>query len=327
MRKVSVSLLAVFLLGSIFIRVDRLRAQQQAGEGPLIKVDVNVVNVLCTVRNKANGLVGNLEKNDFTIFEDGKPQTITNFSRDTDQPLTMALLVDVSSSQERLIDVERRAAHDFFTKVLRQKDEAFLISFGAEAELLQDSTNSPKLLLDGLNQLRLSVPVGGIHPGPVTQNQAGTILYDAVYLAANEKLKGEVGRKAIIVITDGVDTGSKISRDQSIEASQRADSIIYSIFYQDVAAYGPFGGGGAGLGELQRMSSDTGGRVFRVDRKYSLDDVFRDLQEELRSQYSISYTPTNSKRDGTFRKIDLRTSNKDNKVQTRKGYYATASER
>jgi VWFA-related protein len=266
-----------------------------------------------------------LEKRDFTIFEDGKQQTITDFTRETDVPLTLALLVDVSESQERLIDVERRAAHDFFTHVLRQKDEAFLISFGAEAELLQDSTNSPKLLLDGLNQLHLSVPVGGLHPGPVPtmHNQAGTILYDAVYLAANEKLKGEPGRKAIIVITDGVDTGSKISRDQSIEATQRADSIIYSIFYQDVAAYGVFGGGGGGYGELQRMSSDTGGRVFRVDRKYTLEDVFRDLQEELRSQYSISYTPTNSKKDGTFRKIDLRASNKDYKVQTRKGYYAT----
>jgi VWFA-related protein len=320
MRKISVSLLAV-LLG-----VAVLPAQQPAGgEGPLIKVNVNVVNVLCTVRNKANGLVGGLEKRDFTVYEDGKLQTITDFTRETDVPLTLALLVDVSESQERLIDVERRAAHDFFTHVLRQKDEAFLISFGAEAELLQDSTNSPKLLLDGLNQLRLSVPVGGLHPGPVPtmQNQAGTILYDAVYLAANEKLKGDVGRKAIIVITDGVDTGSKISRDQSIEASQRADSIIYSIFYQDAAAYGPFGGGGGGYGELQRMSTETGGRVFRVDRKYTLEDVFRDLQEELRSQYSITYTPTNSKHDGTFRKIDLKTSTKDYKVQTRKGYYAT----
>ena len=326
MRKISVSLLAVFLLVAVSISVALLPAQQPAGgEGPLIKVNVNVVNVLCTVRNKANGLVGNLEKRDFTVFEDGKQQTITDFTRETDVPLTLALLVDVSESQERLIDVERRAAHDFFTHVLRQKDEAFLISFGAEAELLQDSTNSPKLLLDGLNQLHLSVPVGGVTPGPVPtmHNQAGTILYDAVYLAANEKLKGEVGRKAIIVITDGVDTGSKISRDQSIESAQRADSIIYSIFYQDAAAYGPFGGGGGGYGELQRMSGDTGGRVFRVDRKYTLEDVFRYLQEELRSQYSISYTPTNSKHDGTFRKIDLRASSKDYKVQTRKGYYAT----
>jgi len=330
MRKISVSLLGVLFVVALLLRVAVLPAQQQAsGDGPLIKVNVNYVNVLCTVRNKANGLVGHLEKSDFTIFEDGKQQTITDFSRDTDLPLTMALLVDVSESQDRLIDVERRAAHDFFTHVLRQKDEAFLISFGAEAELLQDSTNSPKLLLDGLNQLHLSVPVGGVTPGPVPtmHNTAGTILYDAVYLAANEKLKSETGRKAIIVITDGVDTGSKISRDQSIEAAQRADTIIYSIFYQDAAAYGPFGGGGGGFGELQRMSGDTGGHVFRVDRKYTLDDVFRDLQEEMRSQYSISYTPTNSKRDGTFRKIELRTSNKDYKVQTRKGYYATESDK
>ena len=130
---------------------------------------------------------------------------------------------------------------------------------------------------------------------PTAQSNAGTILYDAVYLAANEKLKGDVGRKAIVVITDGVDTGSKISRDQSIEASQRADSIIYSIFYQDVAAYGGvFGGGGGGEAELRRMSGDTGGHVFHVDRKYTLDDVFKDLQDELRSQYSISYSSTNT---------------------------------
>lgn len=294
----------------------------------VIKVNVNLVNVLCTVHNKAGGLVGNLEKTDFTVFEDGKQQEIKYFTRETDLPLTIGLLVDTSSSQERLIDTERNAAHQFFTRVLRPKDEAFLIQFGAEADLLQDSTSSPKLLLDGLNQLRLSVPVGGLHPGPVPtmQNLAGTILYDAVYLAANEKLRTEVGRKAIVVITDGVDTGSKISRDKSIEAALKADSIIYSIFYQDVAAYGPFGGGGGGRGELQRMSAETGGKVFDVDRKHTLDEAFREIQDEMRSQYSIGYTPTNSRKDGTFRKLEIRVSNKDNKVQTRKGYYAIETE-
>lgn len=296
-----------------------------AQDSPTIKVDVNLVNVLCTVRNKSNGLVGNLEKSDFTLFEDGKKQEIKYFTRETDLPLTIGLLVDVSASQERLIETERTAAHEFFTKVLRQKDEAFLISFGAEAELLQDSTNSPRLLLDGLNQLRLSVPVGGLHPGPVptVQTQAGTILWDAVYLAANEKLKTEVGRKVIVVITDGVDTGSKTTRDKAIEAAQRADTIVYSIFYQDPSAYGPFGGGGGGEGELARMSGDTGGRVFRVDRKHSLDDVFQQLQDEMRSQYAIGYTPTNSRKDGSFRKLEIRVSSKDDKVQARKGYYAT----
>jgi VWFA-related protein len=305
-----------------------LAAAAATAQDGVIKVNVNLVNVLCTVHNKAGGLVGNLEKTDFTVFEDGKQQEIKYFTRETDLPLTIGLLVDTSSSQERLIETERNAAHQFFTRVLRPKDEAFLIQFGAEADLLQDSTNSPKLLLDGLNQLRLSVPVGGLHPGPVPtmQNQAGTILYDAVYLAANEKLKTEVGRKAIVVITDGVDTGSKISRDKSIEAALKADSIIYSIFYQDVAAYGPFGGGGGGRGELQRMSADTGGKVFDVDRRHTLEDAFREIQDEMRSQYSIGYTPTNSRKDGTFRKLEIRASGKDNKVQTRKGYYALETE-
>jgi VWFA-related protein len=294
------------------------------GSDAPIKVNVNLVNVLCTVRNKAGGLVGNLEKNEFTLYEDGKQQDIKYFTRETDLPLTIGLLVDTSESQERLIEIERNAAHQFFTHVLRPKDEAFLIQFGAEADLLQDYTSSPQLLLEGLRQLRLSVPVGGLHPGPVPtmQNRAGTILYDAVFLAADEKLKSEVGRKAIVVITDGVDTGSKISRDKSIEASLKADSIIYSIFYQDIAAYGPFGGGGGGRGELQRMSSDTGGKVFDVDRRHTLDDAFREIQDDMRSQYAIGYTPTNARKDGTFRKIDLKVSNKDYKVQTRKGYYA-----
>ena len=173
-------------------------------------------------------------KRDFTIYEDGKEQEIKNFSRETDVPLTIGLLVDTSESQERLIDVEKRAAFEFFSKVLRPKDQAFLIQFGAEADLLQDDTSSARSLQRGLDQLRLSVPSVGIHPGPVPTagGPAGTILYDAVYLAADEKLKMDVGRKAIVVITDGVDTGSKVSRDKSIEASQRADTIIYSIYYR-----------------------------------------------------------------------------------------------
>jgi VWFA-related protein len=293
-----------------------------------IKIDVNLVSVLCTVRNKSGGLVGNLEKGEFKIYEDGKEQEIKNFTRETDLPLTIGLLVDTSKSQERLIDIEQRAASQFFTKVLRQKDEAFLMQFGAEAELLQDSTNSPKLLQKGLEGLRLSVPLGGLHPGPVPtmQNQAGTILYDAVYLAANEKLRGEVGRKAVVIITDGVDTGSKISRDKSIEAAQKADSIIYSIYYVDRSMYGGGFGtinlGGGGEGDLRRMSSETGGQVFKVEKNHTLDDIFREIQDEMRSQYAITYQPPNPKRDGTYHKIDIKVAGKDYKVQARKGYYA-----
>ena len=298
-----------------------------------IRVDVNLVSILASVRAKNGALLGNLQQSDFKIFEDGKEQTIKNFTRETDLPLTIGLLVDTSESQERLIDIEKRAASQFFSKVLRQKDEAFLIQFGAEAELLQDSTNSARLLQKGLDQLRLSVPVGGLHPGPVPtmQNQAGTILYDAVYLAGNDRLRNDVGRKAIVIITDGVDTGSKVSRDKAIEAAQKADAIIYSIYYVDRAAYGGgFGtinlGGGGGEGELRRMSSETGGQVFHVDRNHSLDDAFREIQEEMRSQYAITYQPPNPKRDGTYHKIDIKLASKDNKVQARKGYYAIEPE-
>ncbi len=290
-----------------------------------IKVDVDVVNILASVRDKHNALIGNLEKNDFTILEDGKPQTIKYFTRETDLPLTIGLLVDVSRSQENLIGIERNAASEFFAKVLRKKDEAFLISFGEESELLQDYTGSPRLLEQALGQLRVSSGVGGIGPGPVpTASQPrGTVLYDAVYLAASEKLKGEVGRKVLVLITDGVDQGSRMTRNQAIEAAQKADAVIYSIDYQDPSAYGPFNfGGGGGESELRRMSDETGGRVFKVDRKHTLDEVFREIQDEMRSQYAIGYTPTNDVKDGSYRRIDIKLASKDLKVQARKGYYA-----
>jgi VWFA-related protein len=289
-----------------------------------ITVNVDVVNILTSVHDKRGGLVANLNKDDFTVLEDGQQQTIKYFDRETDLPLTIGLLVDVSGSQRNLIQTERSAASQFFSKVLRKKDEAFLISFGEESELLQDYTGSARLLQEGLNQLRVSSGVGGLHPGPVPTagGPRGTVLYDAVYLAAQEKLRSEVGRKAIVLITDGVDQGSRMTRSQAIEEAQKSDAVIYSILYQDPSAYGPFGGGGGGEGELRRMSDETGGRVFKVDRKHSLDEAFQELQDEMRSQYAIGYTPTNEAKDGSFRRLELRMANKDLKAQVRKGYYA-----
>ena len=323
MQRLTVFGLSLVLAGTVVVL---------AQDDNTIRLDVNLVSIFASVRGKNNALISNLEKGDFKIFEDGKEQQIKNFTRETDLPLTLGLLVDTSSSQERLIDTEQRAASQFFSKVIREKDQAFLIQFGAEAELLQDLTNSTRSLQKGLQQLRLSVPVGGLHPGPVPtmQNQAGTILYDAVYLAANDELKREVGRKAIILITDGVDTGSKITRDKAIEAAQKGDVMIYSIFYQDRQAYGGGFGtislGGGGESELRRMSSETGGQVFKVDRGHSLDDIFKELQDEMRSQYAITYQPPSPKRDGTYHKIDIKLADKDYKPQARKGYYAIEPE-
>ncbi|MFN7994494.1 MAG: VWA domain-containing protein [Bryobacteraceae bacterium] len=309
-------------------------SQDRASEDlpPSISVDVSLVNVLASVRDKHGGLIGNLTKDDFTIYEDGKQQTIKYFTRETDLPLTIGLLVDVSASQRNLIEIEKQAAHQFFRQVLRKKDEAFLISFGEDSELLQDYTNSPKLLQTGLEQLRVNSGASGLGPGPVptVSQPRGTVLYDAVYLAASEKLRREVGRKVIVLITDGVDQGSKLPIKDAIEAAQKSDVVIYSIDYADPSAYGGFGGftfGHVSDASLQKMSGETGGHVFKVDRKHTLEDVFKELQDEMRSQYTLAYTSTNPAQDGTFRKLDLKLADKNLKVQVRKGYYAIKPER
>jgi VWFA-related protein len=318
----------------LFALTVALCAQQQQPQRPVedapatIKVDVNVVNILASVRDKKGTLMPHLEKQDFNILEDGKPQTIKYFTRETDLPLTIGMLVDTSGSQVNLIGIERNAASQFFSQVLGKKDEAFLLMFGEESELLQDYTNSIRLLNEGLNQLRLSAPVGGLGPGPVPTvgQQRGTVLYDAVYLAASEKLKQEVGRKVIVVITDGVDEGSKLPIEEAVEAAQKSDAVIYSILYEDrgfYSGFGRFGFGGGGEAALHKMSDATGGHVFRVDNRHPLDEVFKELQDEMRTQYAIGYTPTNEVRDGSYRKLDVRMVNKDLKAQARKGYYAT----
>lgn len=312
-------------------------AQQAEGSGPVnpkkpattIKVDVNqmgtirvevdVVNILCSVRDKNGRLVPDLTKEDFIMEEAGKPQKIKYFARETDLPLTIGLLVDVSRSQENLIDVERQAGYRFFSEVLSKKDMAFVISFGADAELLQDFTGSPELLRDGLQALRLSG--GFVTPTPGTipnQHPRGTILYDAVFLASDDMLRTEVGRKVIVVITDGVDVGSRISKSRAIESAQRSDAIIYSIVYADPR----YQGFGNGWGTMKKMSTETGGRVFRVSRRNTLEQIFAEIEEEMRSQYSLGYTPTNSARDGSFRRIKVKLKQKGLKAQARKGYYA-----
>jgi VWFA-related protein len=291
-----------------------------------LKVEVNLVNILFSVRDKKGGLVGSLNKDDFHVFEDGKEQQVKYFNRETDLPLTIGLLIDVSASQGNLIEVEKNAAYQFFGSVLRKQDLAFLISFGEESELLQDYTNSPKLLRAGLEGLRVSSGVGGFGPGPVPtiSQPRGTVLYDAVFVASADQLKGQVGRKVLVLITDGEDEGSKYKISQAIEAAQKADAIIYGFWYVDRGFYMQRGMvfGGSSDSALRQMSEDTGGHVFHIDRKTTLQEAFNELNDEMRSQYAIGYTPTNPEKDGTFRKIEIKTGNKDWKVQARKGYYA-----
>jgi VWFA-related protein len=305
-----------------------LALAQQPQDLPTISVSVNVVNILCSVRDGKGALQPNLTKDDFTVTEEGKPQDIKYFARETDLPLTLGLLVDVSGSERNMIEIEKRAADQFFGKVLRKQDMAFLMSFGSEAELLQDSTNSVLLLRRGLDNLRLRTGATGPMPSPVpTINQPrGTILFDAVYLAATEQLRSEVGRKAVVILTDGEDQGSRVKLTEAIEAAQKSDLIIYSILYVDPSFYRGQGVMfSTGEGDLRRMSEDTGGHMFRVDRRTTLESVFQEIQDEMRSQYSIGYVAA-SAAPGTYRRVEVRAKQKGLKVQARKGYYSAKPE-
>ncbi len=306
------------------------KEEPEQTEAPPIQVQVNLVNILCSVRNKQGGLVGNLTKDDFEIKEDGKPQTIKYFNRETDLPLTIGLLIDVSKSQEHLIEPEKEAAEQFFNQVLGKKDLAFLISFGQDAELLQDYTGSARLLRNSMKDLKVSAPPPQVmeSPVPTAYTPRGTILYDAVYLAAHDKLQGQVGRKVMILISDGIDQGSRYRIEEALRAAQIADTVVYGIEYYDPSEYDhgfgiSVGGGGS---SLKRFAEETGGRVFRVSRKHPLTDAFKEIQDEMRSQYSLAYESTNPARDGGFRRIDIRTHEKDLKVQARKGYFAVKPE-
>ncbi|MBI2820008.1 MAG: VWA domain-containing protein [Acidobacteria bacterium] len=290
---------------------------------PTIKIDVAVVNVLATVRDRRGRLVSNLDKGEFEIREDGKRQEIVYFTRETTLPLTLGLLVDSSVSQENLIGREQEAAAKFFRQVLTPQDAAFLISFDISVDLLQDVTGSVGLLENALRyiEVRGAGPSGSIG-GPVPQvSTGGTHLYDAVFLGATDILQKEAGRKALILISDGQDQGSKVERDDAIEAAQRTDVIIYSILFVDRNFYG-FGSGYSGEDTLKKMAEETGGRIFRANNDRELADAFQQISDELRSQYSIGYTPLNAARDGSYRKIDLRVRRGGLRVQARRGYYA-----
>ncbi len=257
--------------------------------------------------------------------QDGKPQTIKYFAAESNLPLTLGILIDTSGSQQRVLPMEQEAGTEFLQQVLRQKDLAFLINFDVNVELINDFSNSIADLRRGLDKVRINVGGGssgipGIGQGPVPVSKPkGTLLYDAIFLAADEKLKHEAGRKAMIILTDGEDQGSQETVHQAIEAAQRSDSICYVILIADRGFYGM--GGYGGDREMKKLTEETGGRVIDVgNRPERLRDAFTQISNELRSQYSLGYRPTNGARDGSFRHIEIRA--KAGKVQSRKGYYA-----
>ena len=327
MRRVNVPRFCVLAI-VVGLLATPVLAQQPETLEPINRVDVSVVNVLCTVRDRDGGLVATLDKSDFDIREDGKRQEILYFSRETKLPLTLGLLVDSSVSQQRLIPEEQRAAAAFFEQVLTPQDAAFLISFDVNVDLLQDITGSVDFLRQALDRIRVNSGGGaGSAGGPFPQVQSGgTHLFDAVYLAAEDILNQEVGRKALILISDGQDHGSMLSRDDAIETAQRADVIIYSILFYDRGFYGWGGSAYRGDRVLKKMAEETGGRVFQARNDRELHSAFQQISDELRSQYSLGYSPTNADRDGSYRRVQVRVNQRGHKVQARKGYYAPGGE-
>ncbi len=362
--RISISLAAAVLVAW------SLPAQQT----PTFSSDVKLVNVLATVRDKHGQIVNNLTKDDFKLQQDGQLQSIRYFTKETDLPLSLGLLVDTSMSQRRLIDQERTSSYSFLNNLMRpdDKDKAFVLHFDWDVELLQDLTSSrPKLeaALDKLDNPRSAPGYGGGGPGGGggypsggggggRHMSGGTTLYDAVFLAADEETRKLQGRKALIILSDGVDTGSRVSLDRAIETAQRANTLVYSILYADSEAYahqglpgGHHGGWGAGVGGvgvggggmgrgpggggypqqtshpdgkkvLERISRETGGRFFEVSKKQPIDQIYSEIELELRNQYSLAYTPDKAVAGPGYHKITLTTTNKDLLVQTREGYYA-----
>lgn len=299
-----------------------------------LKVQVNLVDLFFTVRDKNGEIVPHLTKNECTVTEDKVPQTFKSFTAETAEPLTLGILVDTSPSQVRLLPLEQQAAGEFFKEVLRQKDEAFLASFDVKVELLQDFTNSPHLLSRALDKAQINEGGGSLGPpglggGPVPiSNPKGTVLYDAIFEASTQKLNQETGRKSLIILTDGEDEGSDHKIRDAIRAAENQNVVVYVILIADRAWYWSEGMGYYGYSPAKQISDETGGRVIDVGNNGAkLQAAFEEIEAELRTQYVASYTPSNSKEDGTFRHIGLecKGDNGDNlKVQVRKGYYAPA---
>lgn len=293
-----------------------LLARQQAE--PTFSTSVKVVSLLASVKNKKGELNPDLAQQDFSIAEDGRPQTIRYFSRQTDLPLTIGLLIDTSLSQEKVLDQERSACFRFLDQVLRPKqDKVFITQFDSRIITRQELTSSWKDLNDSLVQVetptraQLTSGIG-----------TGTRVFDTVVEAA--KITGELqGRKAVVILSDGEDNDSDTKLEGAIEAALKADTLVYSILFSDATFYGGFGGGMDGERNLQKLSYETGGAFFAVSKKLSVDQIFDRIQTELRSQYNIGYVSDKAVDIPEFRKLTVKLDDKSLSVQTRTRYWAT----
>jgi VWFA-related protein len=279
-----------------------------------------IVNVFATVRDKKNSIVGDLTQDDFKIYEDGVPQKIVYFSKEVNLPISLAIMMDTSGSMYYMLGAEKDAGSRFVREVMHKKDEAIVMTFDTDVNLLADFTEDPGVLSRAIHRAEINVDatgVGGTGGTIPHRNGGGTNLYDAVYLAAHDELGPEAGRKALVILSDCEDNGSKLSERDAIESVERGDAVAHIILISD-----PRATEGYGYGVAQSLAQETGGRVISVRNENGLEKAFDVISEELRSQYVLGYSPSNVNRDGTFRKIKVEVTRPDTKVLNRKGYYA-----
>ncbi len=307
---------------------DSAPAQADADQSAAtFKANVEVVQLFFNVKDKHGALIPSLTKDNFDILEDGKPQTIKYFKAETDLPLTLGILIDASGSQKRVLAIEQEVGGSFLENTLRPRDMASVFSFDVDVNLLQDFTGSVSRLKKALNEVKINSGTGacanlpGLGGGPIpcpSSGPRGTVLYDAVYVASHDAFAQEVGRKAMILLTDGEDQGSRLKIRDAIEAAHKADVICYVLLIADRGITMGFGGG-----DMHKLTAETGGRVIEVGNKFEkLKQAFDQISQELRSQYNIGYTPTNNNRDGSFRKVEIKAKGGEYKIQARSGYYA-----
>lgn len=275
-----------------------------------IKVGVDLVNVDFSVTDRKGRLVADLTAENFTVEEDGKKQEVVQFSRQSELPLTLAMLVDTSPSVRPVFHEEKHTAATFIETILRPKDLALVITFDRNITLMQDYSESVK---------RLGAAIRDLNPGG-----DGTSLYDAVYLASHEKLAREVGRKAIILISDGDDTTSKYDMSKALIAADRSNVVIYSISNSAPRNRLGLSQSGGSPKTLRKLSEETGGGYFSIGENGDFEKIFEQIAMELRSQYSVAYHSSNTIRDGKFRKIRIVPQDTNLTVRARKGYYAAA---
>src|SRR5215471_1074607 len=300
-------------------------AQQSDQQNPAIKAEVGLVNIFATVRDKQKHIMPSLKKEDFRVFKNDREQKIAFFATETALPVTLGLLIDTSGSEQNRLPAEQEAATAFLNRVLRKGDEAMVISFDVDVDLLSDFTDDRAQLDRAIRSARINAPmVSMTNPGPLppesrTRGLRGTAFYDAIWTACGEKLATEAGRKALVIITDADDQGSKVRVEEAIEAAERTNTVVHVLLVHDP-------GFGWRPDIAHKIADATGGRVIEVSSQKHLQEAFDQISEELRSEYTLGYYPTNAARDGTFRKIKVETTDKDLKVLARKGYYAPKGE-